>query len=286
MLVHRGAQYGFLRFSAPGLKSTASAHGDVHRDRSAKSATSGERADHRDAVVDRDSAARTPVTAGIAIITIDYTAAENHTDDVADSDATGAPACPANTVTCTATGCCNRTGTRTRSWSLCNRNRRRLSRCGLDFGAHVRLLDLDGSWRASRRGLVLCDPLRLRDTTRRRWCCSLDRRNDLDGGLSRRQGYLARRRSTLEILHEVITDFFFAAAGGQRQRAGYTGDSDDRAHVVLHILRAVSRRRYGIRSACMVYPDWQWPVRCTFPLRRLKQSLFLSTQGDNFVSKR
>jgi len=78
---------------------------------------------------------------------------------------------------------------------------------------HTRLLDLDGSWLTSRRGFVLCDPLRLRNTTRRR-LCSLDRRYNLRRRLTGRQCYLARRRSALEILSEIITDFITTAAGG------------------------------------------------------------------------
>jgi len=78
---------------------------------------------------------------------------------------------------------------------------------------HTRLLDLDGSWLTSRRGFVLCDPLRLRNTTRRR-LCSLDRRYNLRRRLTGRQCYLARRRSALEILPEIITDFITTAAGG------------------------------------------------------------------------
>jgi hypothetical protein len=32
------------------------------------------------------------------------------------------------------------------------------------------------------------------------------------------------------------------------------------------------------------YPNWQWPVRCTFPLGTMQDTAFLSSHGDKFVS--
>src|SRR4029079_5674773 len=179
---------------------------------------------------------------------------------------------------------CDRLRPRAGKRCLLNRRRSWLDRSSLDLIAHVRILSLNRSRCACRSRLVLRDSLRLRNLTRGGRSCPLDRRNHLLGGLTRRQGYLARSRCTLEILLEIIISAL-AAASGQRQCTGHSCQADDFTHMLLQVPQmAVIRSQDWHAALHMAYPEWQWPVRCIFPLERSLFGLFLSTHGDILVS--
>lgn len=240
--------YGAVKTSRLEAPSAASAW---ETSTNATAARESSNTDGRKAGVDGNSATTTAFGSWIAIVAIDNATAKNYADDVTDPDTTMSA-----TLTCfTRSSACRRDRLWTLTWKriLSDGSRSRLGRSRLDLSAHVALLNFDRRGRVSGSRLVLRNSLRLRNATRRGRSRALDVRHDLLSRLGRRQRDFARRRSSLEIFLEVVRHrrLVFAAAGcSEYQCTGNASQSDGRTHVnPPNPSQAVSRRRYGIRSA-------------------------------------
>ena len=115
--------------------------------------------DHRNPSVDRDSTATTALSARIAVVTIDDAATEDDADHGSDSSSDISMSATDSAITRATRIRCDRLWPRAWKRSLLNGLRSRLNGRGLDFSAHVGLLNLDRCRGVSRSGLVLRDTL-------------------------------------------------------------------------------------------------------------------------------
>ena len=155
------AQYGFLRACSSSRRleaATTASNASAAREASTTAAREGT-TDHGNPSVDRDSTPTTALSTRIAVVTIDDASTEDDADYGSDSSSDVSMSATDSAIT-RATGIrCDRLWPRAWKRSLLNGLRSRLNGRGLDFSAHVGLLNLDRCRSVSRSGLVLRDTL-------------------------------------------------------------------------------------------------------------------------------